>query len=55
MLKHCFLVYEKHNMIFLSLKHLAVCTKTFFFLNFFVFLEVLMKIGYFNTGFVLLK
>jgi hypothetical protein len=33
MLKRCFLVYEKHNMIFLALRHLAVCTKTFFFWN----------------------
>jgi len=54
MLKHYFLVYEKHNMIFLALRHLAVCTKIFFyFFNcFFVFLEVLTKTGYFNIGFV---
>jgi len=53
MLKYCLLVYEKHNMIFfLALRHLAVCTKTFFlFSNFFVFLEVLTKTGYFNTEF----
>jgi len=41
---------------FLALRHLAVCTKTFFhFSNFFVFLKVLMKTEYFNTEFVFLR
>jgi len=52
MLKHCFLIYKKHYN-FLALRHLAVCTKTFFFLFFKVFciLEVLTKTKYFNIGF----
>ena len=54
MLKHCFLVYKKHY-DFLVLRHLAVCTKTFFFsfLQFFFFciLEILTKTGYFNIEF----
>jgi hypothetical protein len=53
MLKHCFLVYKKHY-DFLALRHLAVCTKTFFFFFtkfFFCILEVLTKTGYFNIGF----
>jgi len=51
------LMYEKHNMIFLALRHLTVCIKTFFFFFQIVFciLEVLMKTGYFNTGFVFLR
>jgi hypothetical protein len=50
-------MYEKHNMIFLALRHLTVCTKTifFFFQIVFCILEVLMKTGYFNTGFVFLR
>jgi hypothetical protein len=35
---------------FLALRHLAVCTKTFFF-KVFCILKVLTKTGYFNTGF----
>jgi hypothetical protein len=55
MLKHFFLVYEKHNMIF-SFETLGRMHKNIFsFLIFFVFLEVLMKTGYFNTGFVFFK
>jgi len=54
MLKYFFLVYKKHNMIFLALRHLTVCTKMFFFFKCFVFLKVLMKTRYFNTRFVLL-
>ena len=53
MLKHCFLVYKKHY-DFLALRHLAVCTKIFFFFFtkfFFCILEVLTKTGYFNIGF----
>jgi hypothetical protein len=52
MLKHCFLVYKKHY-DFLALRHLAVYTKTFFFLFFKVFciLKVLTKTRYFNIGF----
>jgi len=51
--KTFFLVYEKTQYDFLALRHLAICTKTFSsFFNFFVFLEVLTKTGYFNTGFV---
>jgi hypothetical protein len=49
MLKHCFLMYEKHNKI--ALRHLAVCTKTFFILFFFVFLEVLTKTEYCHIEF----
>jgi len=48
--------WKKHNMIFLALRHLAVCTKTFFlFSKFFVFFEILKKTEYFNTGFVFLR
>jgi len=44
----------QHN--FLALRHLAECTKIFFsFKFFFVFLEVLTKTGYFNTGFVFFR
>jgi len=55
MLKHFFFYEKQYD--FLALRHLAVCTKIFFFLffNFFVFLEVLMTIGYFNIGFVFLR
>jgi hypothetical protein len=43
-------------MIFLALRHLAVCTKTFFlFSKFFVFFQILKKTEYFNTGFVFLR
>ena len=48
--KTLFFVYEKHY-DFLALRHLAVCTKFFFFPNFFCILEVLTKTGYFNIGF----
>jgi hypothetical protein len=52
MLKHCFLMYEKHNTVFLALRHMAVCIKTYFlFLNFFVFLKVLMKTEYCHIRF----
>jgi len=53
MLKHCFLVYKKHY-DFLALRHLTVCTKTVFQnFNFFcIFLKVLTKTWYFNTGFI---
>jgi hypothetical protein len=53
MLKHCFLVFEKHNMI--ALRHLAVCTKTFFFSFFFVFLEVLLKTEYCHIGYCIIS
>ena len=42
---------------FLDLRHLAVCTKTFFYLFFNCFLyfwKFLPKTGYFNTGFIFL-
>ena len=57
MLKHCFFFVWKTQYDFLALRHLAICTKTFFFLfsNFFLFLEVLTKTGYFNIGFVFFK
>jgi len=46
MLKHCFLVYEKTQHDFLALRHLAVCTKTFFlFFSFFNFWKFWRKPG----------
>jgi hypothetical protein len=45
-------MYEKHNTVFLALRHMAVCIKTYFlFLNFFVFLKVLMKTEYCHIRF----
>jgi hypothetical protein len=57
MLKYFFLVYEKHNMIFFSFETFGRMHKNIFFLfsKCFVFLKVLMKTGYFNTRFVLLR
>ena len=53
MLKHCFLVYEKHSMIFLALRHLVVCTKIYFlFLIFFCILKVFDENWVFNTGYI---
>jgi len=56
--KHCFLVYEKTQYdFFLSFETLSRMHKNivFIFSIFFVFLKVLTKTGYFNTGFVFLK
>ena len=57
MLKHYFLVYEKHDMIIFSFETLGSMHKkhVFFLLfKFFCILEVLMKTRYFNTGFCIL-
>ena len=45
--KTFFLVYEQHNLIFLALRHLVVCTNFIFF----VFLDVLTKTGYCHIEF----